>query len=1085
MRSRSWLFFLFLFIFSSCSPRGKQSAIFSSATSLSDETVKFLPPAVEAESIDGGVRLDTMIPGDASHVEINFNGTILKSCSAETLIPEGVATCPVGEESCEIQVKACNEATEECSDSLDITVFMNTESALPSDVNSVMAAYELEQEQIKLARDLKLEACVAAKELEKYSEADVSPEALALRDGIEAICKTSDCDVVLGFDQFKSDLEGLISQLAIQAVLEDEADDTGELSETEEGDDTTDVTGNDTDEPSETEEGDETNELSETEIVLTAVSATLGVALLGGGGTGIYLWRKQARLEGELRAKDINLASLNQNLVDLNKTKQDLEKKITEGGNKEELEKIKELLEKEKAQLIEQKRLAEEAIKQRADAETKLTNAKAEYEAEKAKSLQEMQATIEELRRVNAEQGTELVKLREQEKTIEAINQNKVRIEDELKTAQSKITKIEESLAEKEKKGATDSEELERLKAELEKQKNLAGEAIKQKAAAETKLAKAKTEYEAEKAKSLQEMQAKIAELKEVNAKNAEQLAELEELRKKVKEIEAINQDKVRLEAELKTAELKITEIEQLLAASKVETENLKSSLLVNQTELTNAEGRIEELKKTGVTSSEELELIKNKNAKLRRKITVQKNRIEQGIKNDEELRARIEKDVDEVKRLIDENKKLKESLDAKNTELQTMKSEYMEVRSLLAELMGQDSPDTQKSLDNLKTEVTDALAKKAEEIKSNAEMIERQKAEIRKLQDEAKAAKAAKDSEVAELNKKLENVQAKNNAQSLEKIRLQQEKIAKIVAARDAEMGELKEKLELANKSLGDLEKIKQELEAAKTKIKSLEISVESLETDVNSKGKTIVLIRWQNFLRAQKHQNEIKELQEGFEKKNNENLKIIGNLTGEVEELKRQEVKYWKYEDDTGKLQDQIKKMGQQLEQAKLAQEGAEQKLKEFKDNPLTVENTKTILDEIDGFLDKKNSALFNQGVRYMNYINLINGSNSPIKNKLDELSRAVKSNNKFDIQEAMNNLNKEFEVVQGQTNTKKAETNRPEDLLAFFRDLRKGFSLTSDSTDDFMERVSQFFSNVATKHAKAYQNNLELEELRVNFF
>jgi DNA repair exonuclease SbcCD ATPase subunit len=1034
-----------------------------------------------------------MIPGDASHVEINFNGTILKSCSAETLIPEGVATCPVGEESCEIQVKACNEATEECSDSLDITVFMNTESALPSDVNSVMAAYELEQEQIKLARDLKLEACVAAKELEKYSEADVSPEALALRDGIEAICKTSDCDVVLGFDQFKSDLEGLISQLAIQAVLEDEADDTGELSETEEGDDTTDVTGNDTDEPSETEEGDETNELSETEIVLTAVSATLGVALLGGGGTGIYLWRKQARLEGELRAKDINLASLNQNLVDLNKTKQDLEKKITEGGNKEELEKIKELLEKEKAQLIEQKRLAEEAIKQRADAETKLTNAKAEYEAEKAKSLQEMQATIEELRRVNAEQGTELVKLREQEKTIEAINQNKARLEDELTVAQSKITQIEESLAEKEKKGATDSKELEELKAELAEQKKLAEEAIKQKEAAETELTKAKAEYEAEKAKSLQEMQATIAELEKVNAKNAEQLVELEELRKKVKEIEAINQDKVRLEDGLKTAELKITEIEKLLAASKVETENLKSSLLWNQTELTKAEGRIEELKKTGVTSSEELELIKNKNVKLKKKIKVQKNKIEKGIKNDEELRARIEKDGDEVKRLIDENKKLKESLDAKNTELQTMKSEYMEVRSLLAELMGQNSPYTEKSLADLKTEVTSALAEKAKEIKSNAEMIERQKAEIKKLQDEAKAAKAAKDSEVAELNKKIENVQAENNAQSIEKIRLQQlqkEEIAKIVAARDAEMRELKEKLELANKSLEDLEKIKQELEAAKIKITELETSVDSLKTDVKNKGKTIVLIRWQNFLMAQKHQNEIKELQEGFEKKNNENLEKIKELTEEVGKLKVLEEEYWKYEENTGELQDQIKEMGQQLEQAKLAQEAADK---------IDVDG---YLEAIKKFQEKKGvgvGTLFERLTAYQNAFTEIQRLRKSLETKLSELSK-----NKMITTDAFNKIaplindfninvgnqsdvsNSTLNIIQQlYDNLQNNKTNGNLHNKANVNGRKLRGRLTSDSTDDFMERVSQFFSNVATKHAKSYQNNLELEELRVNFF
>lgn len=265
MRSRVCFFSFFLFIFSSCNPKKKPSASFSNLTSLSDETVQFLPPAVDAEYIDGGVRLDAMIPGDASHMEINFNGTILKSCSAETLIPKGVATCPVGEESCEIQVKACNESTQECSDSLDITVFMNTESVLPSDVDSVMKAYELEQEKLQLARDLKVEACVAAKELEKYSETDVSQEALALRDGIEAICKTSDCDIVLGFDQFKSDLEGLIAQLAIQTVLEDEGDDTDDLDE------------------------EDTDELSEKEIALTAVSATLGVALLGGGGAGLYL----------------------------------------------------------------------------------------------------------------------------------------------------------------------------------------------------------------------------------------------------------------------------------------------------------------------------------------------------------------------------------------------------------------------------------------------------------------------------------------------------------------------------------------------------------------------------------------------------------------------------------------------------------------------------------------------------------------------------------------------------------------------------------------------------------------------------
>ena len=81
MNYRIILSFLVFFFFLSCSPTTKQKSSFSSATSLNDETVTFLPPASDAESFEGGVLVETVIAGEASHVEIDFNGVLVKSCS--------------------------------------------------------------------------------------------------------------------------------------------------------------------------------------------------------------------------------------------------------------------------------------------------------------------------------------------------------------------------------------------------------------------------------------------------------------------------------------------------------------------------------------------------------------------------------------------------------------------------------------------------------------------------------------------------------------------------------------------------------------------------------------------------------------------------------------------------------------------------------------------------------------------------------------------------------------------------------------------------------------------------------------------
>ena len=299
-----------------------------------------------------------------------------------------MASCPVGEDSCEIKVKSCDG--DSCSESSSVTVFMDTESASPEDSEAIMEAYEKEQEQLELARALKLEACVAQRELENFPEEEISDEVLALKDGVQAICETSDCDLMLSFEAFQSDFDDLVAEVALLDDLEDDTDD-----EDTNDDDTNDDDTNDDDVLVIDVDGE--GGLSDAEIALTAVSAVLGVALLGAGTYGIIAWRKNVRAKAEANLKNLELSGLNAQLVRLKRDNASLEKKIEAGGNKAELSRMQNLLEDQKAEVLKLKKQRTYLVKEKAGLQ-------AEMDAYKAKDLEgQLKASSEALAQIKGE----------------------------------------------------------------------------------------------------------------------------------------------------------------------------------------------------------------------------------------------------------------------------------------------------------------------------------------------------------------------------------------------------------------------------------------------------------------------------------------------------------------------------------------------------------------------------------------------------------------------------------------------------------------------------------------------------------
>jgi|GEM_PF-7134367 len=700
MRSRVCFLSFFLFIFSSCNPNKKPSASFSNVTSLSDETVQFLPPAVDAEYIDGGVRLDAMIPGDASHMEINFNGTILKSCSAETLIPEGVATCPVGEESCEIQVKACNESTQECSDSLDINVFMNTESVLPSDVDSVMKAYELEQEKLQLARDLKIEACVAAKELEKYSETDVSQEALALRDGIEAICKTSDCDVVLGFDQFKSDLEGLIAQLAIQTVLEDEGDDTDDLDE------------------------EDTDELSEKEIALTAVSATLGVALLGGGGTGLYLWRKQARASGELLAKDLEIKELNEKILNISKQNEELGKNKAQANDadKVKISSLQELLKKEEEAVISLKRQRTYLVTAKKNLEEQLKNTntdkldleklRAELEAANNKNS-ELTKRIEDLEKI----ALEKTKLDKKIEELELKQTEANEVATNLKRRNVILSFLIKNRIDSDKKNKKNKKKIAELEAQVASNKTKIAELETTIQEKDTLLADSKKQNE--------DLTAKLeAQTAELNRIKPELTTALEDNKRLEEELKAFKEVQELLKKEKLTNQSntdKITELEERLAAAKRPEQQAAEAkkLAEQQAEITRKAEQINELKDK-LLDADKKRFLSRFIIMMQRKIHQEKmdellknwkEQVDAMVQGFDQQDAKKNNETEELKNELNklkiENEKLIEALREKDERLKAGQEKTQTLKDKITALQSQKNPANNEEIKKLNAEIS------------------------------------------------------------------------------------------------------------------------------------------------------------------------------------------------------------------------------------------------------------------------------------------------------------------------------------------------------------------------------------------
>ncbi len=790
MRSRTWLFFLFLFIFSSCNPRAKQSTSFNSATSLSDETVKFLPPAVDAEYIDGGVRLETMIPGDASHVEINFNGTFLKSCSAETLIPEGVATCPVGEESCEIQVKACNEATKECSESLDVTVFMDTESAFPSDVDSVMKAYKLEQEQLQLARDLKLDACVAAKEVEKYSEADVSAEVLALRDGIEAICKTSDCDILLGFDQFKSDLEDLIAQLALQDILED--DDTNDFDE------------------------EDTNKLSDTEIVLTAVSATLGAALLGGGGTGIYLWRKQARAPGELVARDLEIKELNEKIVNISKQNAELEKNKAQANDadKAKISSLQELLKKEKEAVISLKRQRIYLVTARNDLQKQLENTKIDK-----LDLEKLRVDLAVATNNNSQLTEQIGKLQ--------------KIEEELLAKNLQIENLNTELKENKAKNDVDNTEIARLNELLKKEKG-----------AVTSLEKDKNDLLIANKNLKEKLRTLQADLEAANSKNSE-------LTQKIEDLEKIAKEKTELDQKIEALKLKKIEANQL--ATNLKSKNIFLSFRIGSLKNsdTKNKAKIAELEAQVASNNTKI-------AELETSIQAKDALLAQSQNQNQELTQKLEaqsKELEELREIKQDFDKIAPQLTTALEDKERLEEELMALKDVQALL----ETETQKNEANRQS-----IAELQEQLK-NAKTPEEEAAEAKKLADlQTDVDKKAKD--IDELNTQLKEADKKgtlsrifmmmqrkiHQAEMDERLKNRTDQVDAMandfdeqyankndeIAGLEKEFDELKNENEPLTNAFAEKDKL---LKAAQEKTRNLEKNLASLQENVPGNNENI----------------------------------------------------------------------------------------------------------------------------------------------------------------------------------------------------------------------------------------------------
>lgn len=725
MKCKTILFFLSFFLFFFCSPKTKKKSSFSSATSLVDENVDFLPPASDVEYIGGGVSVTTVIPGEASHVEVEFNGVLIKSCSSETLIPEEVATCPIGEENCAIKVRACDDLSGECSDSSSVTVFLDTESASPSDSNAIMQAYEAEQESLALARELKLEACVTAKELEKYPEEEISEEVLGLKDGVKAICETSDCDIMLSFSQFQSDLDNLISQVA---VLEDLGDDLDEDQDEEE--DSNDVIVIDVD----PEDG-----LSDTEIALTAVSATLGVALLAGGGVGIYLWRKHVRLREEARLKDVAINGLNTKLARLKRQNEDLEAKVAAGGDKAEMSRLQTILKDQKAEVLKLKKQRTYLVSERNFLRSDLEGYKAKgLEAQLEKQREALAAMEKALKESDGEKARALKELEAKVKELETLTARSLSLEEAVNKANLQKTETDGLIAslkaEKERlkiaqrdlvNGGKDSrEEIERLKGLLKDQEEKIKDLEELSSTKETELEKANLlslEFK-------EKLAAKSSELTALQEKMAKQNLDVKAL---IPELASLGEEKERLETELKETS---DELLEELRSEREENEAKKKRIEELEKDLEARQKASEFDKKSALDKAKEL-------ANLKGEVEAKETEIKKlaGVIAEGEAKGKVSRFYLMLQRRIHQSQvdflyeQWAKQVEALTDQLDTAVQGYMNDKSKSEEVLKklrEDLESTQEKLKNIEVEV---LAKD-QKLKAASELTEQLEADIDRI---------------------------------------------------------------------------------------------------------------------------------------------------------------------------------------------------------------------------------------------------------------------------------------------------------------------------------------------------------------
>lgn len=219
-------------------------------------------------------------------------------------------------------------------------------------------------------------------------------------------------------------------------------------------------------------------------------------------------------------------------------------------------------------------------------------------------------------------------------------------------------------------------------------------------------------------------------------------------------------------------------------------------------------------------------------------------------------------------------NEDLNNQLKGKNNELEEMKSEHDGVRKFLIELRGGEiSSDEIKSLDELKKELIAYREAQKKALEESNNKVTEQETIIKGLQEE------------------LERIST---------VAIAEEVIPVAQEAKNQELIDARERLlvmHVENQSL-------------KKKLEGIELAYNMQKKDLAQRK---IYFAWKRYLIKQNFDKKIIENQKEFEKKNNETLDKINQLTNEVKELRSrsQEEEYWKSVQNDDRLQDENKNL------------------------------------------------------------------------------------------------------------------------------------------------------------------------------